>query len=118
MAATAQNPNQVQPPNAAPKPKAYEPMALLLLSLATVGTAWCSYEAAAWGGRAQGLTNQSVAFSRRAAAQELQSSQIALLDVLLFTQHINARANSNETLARYYAERFRGEAKQAFDAWM
>jgi hypothetical protein len=43
---------------------------------------------------------------------------MALLDVLLFSQHLNARASSNEMLARFYADRFRGEAKQAFEAWM
>jgi hypothetical protein len=49
---------------------------------------------------------------------QLQSYQIVLLDVLLFSEHINARASSNETLARFYSDRFRGEAKTAFDAWM
>jgi hypothetical protein len=96
----------------------FEPVALLLLSLATVGTAWCSYQAAAWGGKAQALTNLSASSSRRAAAAELQSYQVELVDVLLFSQHINARASSNETLARFYADRFRGEAKAAFEAWM
>jgi hypothetical protein len=61
--------------------------------------------------------NLSTASSRRAATQQLQSYQMALLDVLLFSQHINARASSNDALAGFYAERFRGEAKVAFEAW-
>src|SRR5262245_13987474 len=96
----------------------FEPMGLLLLSLATVGTAWCSFQAATWGGAAQGLTNRSAAASRRAVAAQLQSSQMALLDVLLFSEFINAHSSSNETLARFYADRFRDEAKTAFAAWM
>src|SRR5215472_14849633 len=96
----------------------FEPLALVLLSLATVGTAWCSFQAASWGGVSQRLTNLSTASSRQAATAELQSYQVALLDVLLFSQHINARVSSNEALARFYADRFRGEAKAAFDAWM
>jgi hypothetical protein len=96
----------------------FEPLTLVLLSLATVGTAWCSFQAAAWGGLSQRFTNLSAASSRQAAADELQSYQMSLLDVLLFSQHINARVNSNETLARFYADRFRGEAKMAFEAWM
>jgi hypothetical protein len=79
---------------------------------------WCSFQAAAWGGVSQRLTNLSAAAGRRAVTDKLQSYQMALLDVLLFSQHINARASSNETLARFYAERFRGEAKTAFEAWM
>jgi hypothetical protein len=96
----------------------FEPIGLILLSLATVGTAWCSFQAASWGGVSQRLTNLSTASSRLAMTDQLQSYQMALLDVLLFSQHINARASSNETLARFYSDRFRGEAKTAFDAWM
>jgi hypothetical protein len=96
----------------------FEPVALLLLSLATVGTAWCSYQAAVWGGITQRMTNLSAASSRIAITAQLQSYQMALLDVVLFSQHINARSISNEPLARFYAERFRSEAKTAFTAWM
>jgi hypothetical protein len=101
-----------------PLHRLFEPVALVLLSLATVGTAWCSFQAAAWGGAAQGAMNLSTASSRRAATYQRQSSQVALLYVLLFSQYINSRATSNETLAHFFAERFRGEAKTAFEAWM
>ena len=103
---------------ARPKHALFEPVGLVLLSLATVGTAWCSFQAATWGGASQRFINLSNAASRRAAAGELQNSQTMLLDVLLFSQYINARAASNETLARFYTDRFRGEAKTAFEAWM
>lgn len=96
----------------------FEPVALVLLSLATVGTAWCSFQAAAWGGVSQRTMNQSAVAGRRAVAAELQSYQLRLADVLLFSQYINARAGSNETLARFYSDRFRGEAKSAFETWM
>lgn len=96
----------------------FEPAALVLLSLATVGTAWCSFQAAAWGGVSQRTMNLSAVAGRRAVAAELQSYQLRLADVLLFSQYINARAGSNETLARFYSDRFRGEAKAAFEAWM
>jgi hypothetical protein len=86
--------------------------------MATVGTAWCSYESASWGSVAQGFGGKSGAASRRAAQCELQASQMTVLDVLLFSQYINARGSSNEPLSRYYSDRFRGEAKQAFEAWM
>ena len=123
---------------------AFEPIALVLLSLATVGTAWCSYQAAVWGAVSQRTMNLSAAASRRAAAAQLQSHQMALLDVLLFTQYINARAGDigrhatgpeghstlnpqpstdssgrrASDLAQFYSDRFRNEAKTAFNAWM
>jgi hypothetical protein len=114
------SPDKNRPAPDQPKlnPALLEAVGLVLLSLATVGTAWCSFEAAAWGGAGGGAANRATAASRRAAKDELQANQIALLDILLFSQHINARAGSNEPLARFYAERFRGEAKTAFAAWM
>jgi hypothetical protein len=59
-----------------------------------------------------------MAASRRAAVAELQVYQVQLVDVLLFSQYINARASADETLARFYSDRFRGEAKTAFEAWL
>src|SRR3974377_1851734 len=118
MSAKPQDADGSDSAKAATKHAQFEPLALLLLSLATVGTAWCSFQAAVWGGRAQGLTNLSAASSRRGAADELQSYQFELVDVLLFSQYINARESSNVTLARFYVDRFRGGAKTAFEAWM
>ena len=106
------------PANAARKHALFEPVALVLLSLATVGTAWCSFQAAVWGGVSQRTMNLSAVSGRRAAANQLQATQMGLLDVLLFSQYINARVESNDALSRFYAERFRSEAKTAFEAWM
>jgi hypothetical protein len=103
--------------SASQKRAKFEPVALVLLSLATVGTAWCSYQAASWGGISQRTMNLSAVSGRRAAADQLHSSQLALVDVLLFSQYMNARASSNDALAQFYADRFRGEAKVAFQAW-
>jgi hypothetical protein len=110
--------DQATPVKASSKHALFEPVALLLLSLATVGTAWCSFEAAVWGGISQRSMNLSSAAGRRAAACQLQSHQLAALDVQLFSHYINAHASSNDALAGFYATRFRGEAKSAFDAWM
>jgi hypothetical protein len=118
METKTQEPERLAPAEAAPRTALLEAAALLLLSLATVGTAWCSYQAAAWGGAAGGTMNQSIAASRRAAVKQLQVYQVTLLDVMLFSQYINAHASSNENLARFYSDRFRGEAKKAFEAWM
>jgi hypothetical protein len=118
MSDGSKDPSAAAPANAAPRHTLFEPMALLLLSLATVGTAWCSFQAAVWGGVSQQTMNLSAASGRNAVAAELRSQQIAVLDVLLFTEYIGARSSSNETLARFYSDRFRDEAKSAFDAWM
>jgi hypothetical protein len=118
MSTSPSNEARTKPPQVARQSALFEPLALVLLSLATVGTAWCSFQAAVWGGISQRSMNESAAAGRRAAADQLQSSQMGLLDVLLFSQYINAHSASNENLARFYADRFRGEAKAAFEAWI
>jgi hypothetical protein len=104
------------------KPKArhpaFEAVALVLLSLATVGTAWCSYQAAVWSGVSQRTMNMSAAASRRSVTGQLQSYQLASLDVMLFSEYVNARASSNAALADFYATRFRAEAKVSFEKWI
>jgi len=118
MGETSQNVDRLVTARAAAKHAMFEPVALVLLSLATVGTAWCSFQAVVWGGVSQRTMNLSAVSGRRAAADQLQNSQMGVLDVILFSQYVNARASSNEALARFYAPRFRGDAKTAFDAWM
>jgi len=118
MSETPRYVEQMTPGNPTPKHAFFEPLALVLLSLATVGTAWCSFQAAVWGGISQRTMNQSAVVGRHATANELQSLQLRLADVMLFSQYVNARAVSNESLAQFYAERFRDEAKTAFGAWM
>lgn len=117
MKPSSPGPEQKGSPEPGANRTRFEPLALLLLSLATVGTAWCSFQAATWAGISQRLSNLSASASRYAVTHELNAYQLQLVDVLLFSQYINARAGSNEPLARFYAERFRGEAKTAFAAW-
>src|SRR5262245_51433578 len=99
MRTGSQNPEKPKQSATSHPRSRFETVALLLLSVATVGTAWCSFQAATWAGASQRLTNLSAASGRTAAAQELQYHQVALLDVLLFSQYINARASSNQVLA-------------------
>ena len=96
----------------------FEAVALVLLSLATVGTAWCSYQAAVWSGMSQRTMNMSAAASRRSVTAELNAYQLMLVDVMLFSEYVNARATSNEVLTAFFTNRFRPEAKVAFDKWI
>src|SRR4029077_19010075 len=103
MGETPQNTDRSVPERAVSKHVIFEPVALVLLSLATVGTAWCSFQAAVWGGVSQRTMNLSAAAGRRAAADQLQNNQMGVLDVMLFSEYINARASSNDALARFYS---------------
>lgn len=95
-----------------------ELLATVLLAIAAVATAWSSYQSARWGGV------QAVDFSRanasriestRAATEAGQQTQI---DVLTFTQWVNAYAGKDTQLADFYFHRFRAEFKPAVNAWI
>ena len=97
--------------------EAHELVAVILLSLVAVLTAWCGFEAAKWGG------DSSVAFSEASAARieasdfESQARDARSVDLAVYTQWVLAGANENAELAEYIEERFSPEFSVAFDAW-
>jgi hypothetical protein len=95
-----------------------EIVATVMLSLATLGTAWSGYQASRWNGE------QAKAFSRAAAARvesakaaDLANSQ-SQVDVATFIQWVDSYALDRKELADFYFARFREEFKPAVDAWV
>ena len=103
---------------ASPKRKWIEPVIAVLMALATVSTAWCSYESAAWTRRSNGLMNESNALERRAALLDVQGSQALIVHASMFMQLLAAQHAGNQQLANFYAERFPPDVKKAYDAWL
>ena len=95
-----------------------EPIAALLMALATLGTAWCSYESAAWTRRSNRAMNEFNALERRAGLINLQGAQTATIHVAMFMQTLAAKQAGNEPLASFYEQRFPGEMRKAYDAWL
>jgi hypothetical protein len=94
-----------------------EIVATVLLSVATVATAWSAYQANRWNGEQAKATSRGNAArieSTRASAVANRQIQI---DVALFTQFIDAFAQEQTELADFYRARFREEFKPAFEAW-
>jgi hypothetical protein len=95
-----------------------ELLATILLAIAAVATAWSSYQSARWSGV------QAIDFSRANAARvestraATQAGQETQVDVLTFTQWVNAYAAKEAKLADFYFERFRREFKPAVNAWI
>jgi hypothetical protein len=105
----------------APRPKRaswVDTVSAVLLAVAAVGTAWCSYQASRWNGE------QAKAFSAANAARVHSSRSAALanaqkqVDVAVFMEWVNATAHEDEQLADFYQVRFRAEFIPAFEAWL
>jgi hypothetical protein len=95
-----------------------EPIAALLMALATLGTAWCSYESAAWTRRSNRLMNEFNALERRAGLLNVQGAQAATIHVAMFIQVLAAKQTGNEQLASFYEQRFPADMRKAYDAWL
>jgi hypothetical protein len=100
------------------KKKWVEPVAALLMALATLSTAWCSFESAAWTRRSNRLMNEFNALERRASVFTLQGMQQATIHTSMFMQAVAAYQTGNDKLVSFYVERFPPELRRAYDAWL
>jgi hypothetical protein len=88
------------------------------MALATLTTAWCSYNSAAWTRRSNRLMNEYNALERRAGLLNLQGMQAMTIHSAMFMQMLAAREAGNEKLANFYVERFAPDVRKAYDAWL
>src|SRR6188474_2754156 len=107
-------------PNRAPQEKKrwVEPVTALLMALATLSTAWCSYHSAAWTRKSNRLMNEFNSLERRAGLQTMQGMQQATIHVAMFMELLAAQQDGNEKLANFYAERFPPDVRKAYDEWL
>lgn len=90
----------------------------ILLSLATVATAWAGYQAALWGGeQTQHSAAANVAYVQ-AAKMSNQAVQMTSLHANLFVAWASAISEENPELADFLYARFPAELQVATDAWL
>jgi hypothetical protein len=94
-----------------------EIVAVFVLSVTAILTAWCGFESSKWSGE------MSIQFSQ-ASADRIKSSDAASeardarqIDLAVYTQWIDARAAGDKQLESYVQTRFTPEFRVAFDAW-
>jgi len=101
-----------------PKKRWVEPLTAFLMALATLSTAWCSYQSAAFTRRANRFMNDYNALERRAAVLTLKGMQEATIHTAMFMQMLAARQAGDEKLVSFYVERFPPDVRKAYDAWL
>jgi hypothetical protein len=81
-----------------------EVLAVALLGVATIGSAWCGYQATRWNGEEGDLARQSAALQVEAARQFGLATQTVSYDTNVISQFANAAAADNTELKRFYRE--------------
>jgi hypothetical protein len=95
-----------------------EPASAIVMALATLSTAWCSYQSSKWNGQSSDFATSAARSEQKAALLNLNNHQIVAIQVQLFTNFINARVAGNDKLAQFYSDRFPPELRAAYDHWM
>jgi hypothetical protein len=88
------------------------------MALATMGTAWSSFQSAAWSRQAGVMVSKANKLERNAGVMELQGNQEMMMHIALFMQILAARKAGNEKLAEFYSTRLPPEAKRGYEAWL
>jgi hypothetical protein len=95
-----------------------EVLAVALLGVATIGSAWCGYQATRWNGEEGDLARESASVQVEAARQFGLATQTVSYDSNMIGQYANAAAADNEPLMRFYRETLiRPEFLPILDRW-
>src|SRR5437867_12045851 len=94
----------------------FEPASAILMALATLGTAWCSYQSSEWNGQSSTFGTKAARSNQQAAVLHLEGNQVTALQAKMFTEFIDAQMSGKEKLANFYLDRFPPELRKAYDA--
>jgi hypothetical protein len=90
----------------------------VLLALATVATAWSSYQANRWTAEQSKAAARANATRVEAARAAGLASSLTEVDIATFIQWVDATAHDDTDLAQFYVDRFRAEFRPVFDVWI
>jgi hypothetical protein len=91
---------------------------VVLISLATVLTAWCGYEAARWTAVQTRAYNDASALRIQAAVDQGRANTLQTIDVATFLEFVRAVATHTTDEQNFIYRRFRPEMRRAVDAWL
>ena len=90
----------------------------VILSVATLITAWAGYQAGQWNSLQTEMNVQAHTFQLQSGVLDNRAGQLQLIDFAAFTNWSSATADGNTAKARLHQAQFREEFRPAFDAWL
>lgn len=96
----------------------HELIAVILLSVTTILTAWSAFESSKWGGAMSISFSQASSARIEAARLDGTANQRMALQVDLWVQWVDANGNDNPALAKEIADRFPEPLATAHEDWL
>jgi hypothetical protein len=90
----------------------------VVLSLATMSSAWCAYQATLWGGVQTFRLAAAQRAGRESTTASIEALQLQAFDASMFISYMNAKNEENERQEKFLFKRFRPEMKKAVEAWL
>lgn len=90
----------------------------IIISLATIASAWCAYQATLWGGIQTFRLCAVNALGRKSSEQTVRAGQMRTMDGILFVEYLKGKECHKDFLADFFYNRFRPELKRAIDVWL
>jgi hypothetical protein len=95
-----------------------EPASAILMALATLSTAWCSYQSSKWSGQGSEFATSAARLEQKVALLHLEDNQITSIQAKMFMDFINGTLAGNDKLAQFYSDRFPPELRTAYNRWI
>jgi hypothetical protein len=94
-----------------------ESIAVVIMAVASVASAWCGYQAGRWNGEQFRAYEESSQLRVVAARAEARTEELRTEDFLLYSNFLNAEADGDTALAERYRTRFRPPFAAAWEEW-
>ncbi len=95
-----------------------EVLAVVLLGVATIGSAWCGYQATRWNGREGDLSREAAVTQTEVARLFGLATQTVSYDANMIAQYAQAVSDGNEPLMEFYRQTLiRPEFLPILDDW-
>jgi hypothetical protein len=117
-ASEAPETNGDEAPDERPPGHVRETVALIVLSITAVLTAWCGFESSQWSGEMSIAFSEASSARIEAARQAGAANAARQADLSIWGVYLQARAQGDTALARYVEQRFTDHFRVAYRAWI
>jgi hypothetical protein len=89
-----------------------------LLALASLASAWCTYQAGLWGGEQTRSLAEAAAKDFEALQKSSEAQVLQLVDISTFSSYVQTSASGERKVAEYFREHARPGFQPALDSWI